>query len=233
LSIDAVAGLEADRLWLGRISTADRLADVLRTRITEGYFAPGARLSEEAIGGALGVSRNTLREAFRLLTHERLLVHKLNRGVFVRVLTAEDVADLYRLRKIVECGVVREVTAPPGDRLALAEDAVAAGEEAARRQAWLDLGAADIQFHQGIANLAGSPRVDELMRGLLAELRLVFQVITDPQPFHVPYLGRNVEILAALKRGKGAEAERLLAAYLDDAEQHLVTVYRTSAGKDP
>jgi DNA-binding GntR family transcriptional regulator len=233
VSIDAVPGLEADRLLLGRISTADRLADVLRTRITEGYFEPGARLSEEAIGGALGVSRNTLREAFRLLTHERLLVHKLNRGVFVRVLTAEDVADLYRLRKIVECGVVRELTTPPRDRLAPAEDAVAAGEEAAQRQAWRELGTADIRFHQGIATLAGSPRVDELMRGLLAELRLVFHVMKDPQPFHEPYLGRNREILAALRRGKGAEAERLLAAYLDDAENQLVTAYRTIEAQTP
>jgi DNA-binding GntR family transcriptional regulator len=228
LGIDPVAELEADRLLLSRISTADRLADVLRTRITEGYFAPGARLSEEAIGGALGVSRNTLREAFRLLTHERLLVHQLNRGVFVRVLTAEDVADLYRLRKIVECAVVREVNAPPGDRLARAE---AAGEEAARRRAWRELGTADIHFHQGIATLAGSPRVDELMRGLLAELRLVFHVMQDPQPFHEPYLGRNREILAALRRGEGAEAEGLLAAYLDDAERQLVTAYHAATGQ--
>ncbi len=42
--------------------------DILRSRISEGYFPPGTRLSEDSIGGALGVSRNTLREAFRLLT---------------------------------------------------------------------------------------------------------------------------------------------------------------------
>ena len=60
-----VAGLERDRALLGRASTAERVADILRDRITEGYVPPGARLSEESIGGALGVSRNTLREAFR------------------------------------------------------------------------------------------------------------------------------------------------------------------------
>ena len=73
--------LAADRRLLGRTSTVERLADILRSRITEGYFKPGDRLPEDSIGKALEVSRNTLREAFRLLTHERLLVHELNRGV--------------------------------------------------------------------------------------------------------------------------------------------------------
>ena len=72
---DWLQELRAEAPRLGRASTAGRVADVLRTRITEGSLAPGTRLSEEDIGAALGVSRNTLREAFRLLGHERLLVH--------------------------------------------------------------------------------------------------------------------------------------------------------------
>ena len=76
--------LRGDRDLLGRSSTADRVAELLRTHIAEGHLLPGARLPEDAIGQALGVSRNTLREAFRLLTHEKLLSHALNRGVFVR-----------------------------------------------------------------------------------------------------------------------------------------------------
>jgi DNA-binding GntR family transcriptional regulator len=227
--VDPFAGLEADRSLLDRASTADRLADLLRTRITEGHIRPGTRLSEEAIGGALKVSRNTLREAFRLLTHERLLVHELNRGVFVRQLAVEDVADLYRVRRIIECSVVREITSPPGERLAPVEVAVVAGEDAARRQSWRELGTANIHFHQAISALAGSARVDDLMRGLLAELRLVFHVMTDPQRFHEPYLTRNREILTALEKGDGTGAEQLLASYLGDAERQLADAYRTKS----
>jgi DNA-binding GntR family transcriptional regulator len=115
--------LQAERPRLDRASTAGRVADVLRTRITEGSLAPGTRLSEEDIGTALGVSRNTLREAFRLLGHERLLVHQFNRGVFVRKLTVEDVRDLYQLRRILECGAVRRAA----ERFSPAADRSAAG----------------------------------------------------------------------------------------------------------
>jgi DNA-binding GntR family transcriptional regulator len=217
-------GLVADRVLLGRTSTAERVAGILRTRVSAGYFAPGARLAEEDITEALGISRNTLREAFRLLTHERLLEHKLNRGVFVRVLDVADVLDLYRVRKHVECSVARTVTDPPAN-LARIADAVRQGELSLGEQDWRGLGTANIRFHQEVVAVAESPRLDELMRGVLAELRLVFHVMANPRWFHEPYLSRNRDILAALERGNGVEAEQLLAKYLDDAERQLVEAY--------
>jgi DNA-binding GntR family transcriptional regulator len=217
-------GLVADRALLGRTSTAERVAGILRTRVSAGYFPPGTRLAEEDITEALGISRNTLREAFRLLTHERLLEHKLNRGVFVRVLDMADVLDLYRVRKHVECSVARTVTEPPANLAGIA-DAVRQGELSLGEQDWRGLGTANIRFHQEIVAVAESPRLDELMRGVLAELRLVFHVMANPRWFHEPYLSRNRDILAALGRGNGVEAEQLLAKYLDDAERQLVEAY--------
>ncbi|MFE0381889.1 GntR family transcriptional regulator [Streptomyces inhibens] len=225
-----VSGLERDRALLGRSSTAERVADILRDRITEGYFPPGARLSEESIGGALGVSRNTLREAFRLLTHERLLVHELNRGVFVRVVTVEDLDDIYRVRTLVECAAVRGLGEGPYDArttegIAAIEAAVRAGEAASDDREWQDISTANIRFHQGIVALAGSPRTDELMRGVLAELRLVFHVMADPRRFYAPYLIRNRQIVEALQAGDAAEAEQLLLSYLEDSRRQLSGAY--------
>ncbi|MFE1500666.1 GntR family transcriptional regulator, partial [Streptomyces albidoflavus] len=201
--------LSDDRALLGRTSTAERLADILRTRIAEGCFPPGTRLSEDGIGGALGVSRNTLREAFRLLTRERLLVHELNRGVFVRVLTVDDVDDIHRTRRLVECAVVRGLGQPPYvlDDL---HDAVVQGETAARAGDWQGVSTANIHFHRELVALAGSARTDELMRGVLAELRLAFHVVDDPRALHEPYLARNREILDALRAGERTTAEALL-----------------------
>ncbi|MEU7227062.1 GntR family transcriptional regulator [Streptomyces chrestomyceticus] len=219
-----VSELAGDRVLLGRSSTAERVADILRDRITEGYFPPGARLSEESIGGALGVSRNTLREAFRLLTHERLLVHQLNRGVFVRIVTVADLDDIYRVRTLVECAAVRSLGEPPHPVGAM-EAAVVAGETAFEERAWRDLGTANLRFHQAVAGLAGSPRTDELMRGVLAELRLVFHVMDDPRRFHAPYLTRNRQILEELQAGDGAAAELLLESYLEDSRVQLSGAY--------
>jgi DNA-binding GntR family transcriptional regulator len=216
--------LAADRTQLERVSTVERVADVLRTRITVGDLPPGTRLSEEAIGAALGVSRNTLREAFRLLTHERLLVHDLNRGVFVRTLSKQDVADLYRLRKVVECGALRYARVGDDD-LKRVHQVVDEAEQAAADQDWVAVGTHNLRFHQALCGLAGSPRVVDMMRGVLAELRLVFHVMGDPRSFHEPYIARNREILHAVGTQDRDQAERLLSDYLDNAEQQITRAY--------
>ncbi|WP_250403485.1 GntR family transcriptional regulator [Streptomyces cellostaticus] len=228
---EQLTGLAGDRALLGRTSTAERVADILRSRVAEGFFPPGARLSEDAIGGALGVSRNTLREAFRLLTHERLLVHELNRGVFVRVLTAEDVEDIYRVRALVECAVVRGLGEPPYALDGLAA-AVAEGRLATHEDDWKALGTANIHFHRELVALAGSERTDELMRGVFAELRLAFHVVDHPRRLHEPYLARNRQILQALRAGDPREAERLLGTYLADSRERVVEAYRHRVGED-
>jgi DNA-binding GntR family transcriptional regulator len=228
---EQMAGLADDRALLGRTSTAERVSDILRSRIAEGYFPPGTRLSEDSIGGALGVSRNTLREAFRLLTHERLLVHELNRGVFVRVLSVEDVEDIYRTRRLVECAVVRGLGEPPYTLEQLAA-AVTEGQSASVEDDWKGVGTANIHFHRELVALAGSARTDELMRSVFAELRLAFHLVDNPKALHEPYLQRNRLILQALQAGDAAEAERLLAVYLDDSLERVVDAYRKRVGED-
>ncbi|MFF8995371.1 GntR family transcriptional regulator [Streptomyces sp. NPDC014983] len=228
---EQLAGLADDRALLGRTSTAERVSDILRSRVADGYFPPGTRLSEDSIGGALGVSRNTLREAFRLLTHERLLVHELNRGVFVRVLSVEDVEDIYRTRALVECAVVRGLGEPPYPLRGMAE-AVAGGEAAAAEDDWKAVGTANIHFHRELVALARSERTDELMRSVFAELRLAFHLVDDPRRLHEPYLARNRRILRALEAGERAGAEGLLETYLADSLERVVEVYRRRVGEE-
>ncbi|HEV7628704.1 MAG TPA: GntR family transcriptional regulator [Streptomyces sp.] len=242
--------LADDRALLGRASTAERVADVLRTRIAEGFFPPGTRLSEGSIGGALGISRNTLRESFRLLTHERLLTHQLNKGVFVRVLTVDEVLDIYRMRKLIECGVIRGLAAQSSGARACAPGAlgapdgldglvgldelvgldglgatVAAGQAAAQDRRWADVATANIHFHHELVALGRSPRTDEVMRSVLAELRLTFHVMDSPRRLHEPYLARNQEILETLRSGDTDKAERMLGQYLDDSRDQIVAAY--------
>lgn len=213
--------LAGDRAEMARSSASERVAAALRTRIIDGSLCPGTQLSEQAIGRALGVSRNTLREAFHLLSHDRLVVHELNRGVFVRRLDADDLRELYRFRRLVETAALRQA-APGRADLAELRAAVADGERAAAAQDWQALGSANMRFHRGLAALAGSRRLDEVMEQVLAEMRLVFSEMADPEGFHGPYLAHNQELVALLEAGRADDAERSLIAYLDRAEEQLL-----------
>lgn len=226
--MDAVA---EDACLLDRSSTAERVADILRRRITEGSLRPGARLPEEQLVEVLRVSRNTLREAFRLLSHEGLLVHQLHRGVFVPELDEDDLVDLYRLRRTIECEAVRGFSALDAPRFRPLEDDVMTAEAAAERGDWVAVGTANMRFHQHLVGLVGSRRTDELTARLLAELRLAFHAAESPQRLHEPYVGRNRALLGLLRDGEFERAAKELEDYLEDSRAELLDAVRNRARK--
>src|SRR5680860_1517223 len=80
---DILAELRLQREGARHAETGVWVASVLRERIAAGQLSPGTKLSEEALGEALGVSRNTLREAFSALAAEHVVTRIPNRGVYV------------------------------------------------------------------------------------------------------------------------------------------------------
>jgi DNA-binding GntR family transcriptional regulator len=201
--------------------TASRVADSLRAQIVSGDLKPGTRLSEERVRKVHGVSRSTLREAYQRLIRERLLVHELSRGVFVRRLSREDVADLYKIRRIIECAAVRSIRVLTPAGLRRLSAAISDGNAAAEELRWDAVAAASIRFHEALVALADSERLDSMMSGVLAEFRLAYADMSDTQIFHAAYLDRNREIAEALRSGNIEEAAVLLESYLTDSEAAL------------
>lgn len=203
-------------------TTPQRAADVLRDRVLAGQLRPGAQVTELELSTAFGISRNTLREAFQILIGERLLVREPHRGVFVRVLTADDVRDIYAFRRLVECAAL--LRPAHGAGLEQMRDAVREGRAGSAARDWPSVGTADVRFHLGVIAVAGSRRLDRSVRGLFAELRLAFHLVPDPQALHEPFLELNGRLLGLVEDGAGAQAAALLERYLDDAESVVVRV---------
>ncbi len=221
----AVDSLSRVRHQVARTSTAERVADAVREEVVEGRLRPGSRLTEQRLCSALGVSRNTVREAMSQLVAERVLVREPNRGVFVARPDRAAVCDLYRARRIIEPAAVRAGEAVDGPRLAAVRRAVDEGHRAAADGRWDDLASANQHFHRALVALAGSPRLDQQMALLLAETRLVFHGMPGIREFHEPYLGRNAQICALIEAGHRAAAADAVAEYLRVAEEHLLAEY--------
>jgi len=204
---------------------AERVAALLRESLIDGAYPPGQRLSEERLCEELGVSRNTLREAFRLLVRDRLLVHQMHRGVFVTLPTSEDVRDLFKARRVLELPALRGAVRPTEEAVRAVGSAVDEGEAARSRREWKRMGTANMRFHQALAGLAGSARVNEFMNQVLAETRLVFHVMDAPREFHAPYLDWNRRIHTLLASDDVGGAADELATYLDTSENQLVTAF--------
>ncbi|MFI9488197.1 GntR family transcriptional regulator [Promicromonospora sp. NPDC052451] len=202
------------------VDRAERSADAIRELIVSGRLAPGQRLSEQSVSETLDVSRNTLREAFRILVHEGLLVRRPNAGVAVARPTFADVVDIYRVRRLIEVPVLAAGDpAHPGARTM--RDAVDAALAARLGGDWRDIAAANMRFHAGIVALAGSPRLDRVHANLSAELRLSFGLLGDNGAFFDGFVDRNAGLLRRFLAGDAAGAADDLNRYLTDSERML------------
>ena len=95
---------------------------------------------------------------------------------------------------------------------------VAEAESLARDDLWLEVGTANLRFHEVIVGIHRSARITEVFRQLMTELRLGFLAVTDPAAFHGAFLTRNRAIHEHMAEGRLDDARAELAAYLDDAE---------------
>ncbi|GAA1768430.1 GntR family transcriptional regulator [Kocuria aegyptia] len=196
-------------------------AEVLRRGITASRLRPGTKLSEAQVSRVLGISRNTLREAFAALVEENLLVRIPHRGVFVAFPGADEVREVYRVRLALETSALR--WAQPGPQPEL-HAAVEEGRTARGRGDVAGMAEANQRFHRAVVGLAGSARQDELMARILAEMRLVFFSMREAPSFHEPWIERNARILELFESGRREEAAAEMEDYLRASREQLLDV---------
>lgn len=203
-------------------STTDRVVEVLRTRILEGGLSPGAALREVPVAAELDVSRNTLREALRLLASEGLVTQAPNRGASVSTVTAPEVRDIYRTRRALEVQAATESAVADADRFAAMNAAVIAKERAEQARRWREAGTASLRFHQALIGVLGSRRLNDFFRTVLAQLRLAWAASCDEEQFQRGWAARDRELYELLCQGRRTQSVGVLLIYLEDSERQVL-----------
>lgn len=202
----------------------EKVTQEIRRMLVEGELQPGQRLSEAALSDDLAISRNTLREAFRVLTQEGLLRHEPNRGVFVATPSMASIIDIYRVRRFIECQALAQAW-PGHPAIQHLAEAIAAARNCREAQDWLGVGTANMTFHAAIVELADSERLNTFFGHLLAELRLAFGLLRDAEFLHAPYIDMNDQILQLIESGQGQQAAQAMENYLVQSERTLLAAW--------
>jgi DNA-binding GntR family transcriptional regulator len=211
-------------------TTAERTADRVRELIFQGRFSPGVGLPETMFANAFQVSRNTVREAFRVLINENLLSYEMHRGVFVRQLNEADIRDIYASRRNVELPALLAAEPRPAALAGLTR-AVEEAERLAAAGDWRAVGTANLRFHEELVALLGSPRRSRFFHALMTELRLGFCALADFQALHEPYAGWNRRIRDLLAAGEHEHARDELERYLNQAEEQIALAVGEAAAQ--
>lgn len=71
-----------------------------------GTFKANQKLNENELADNLGISRPPIREAFRILENEHLVVNVPRKGTYVADISIEDLEGLYQVRVMIESYVI-------------------------------------------------------------------------------------------------------------------------------
>src|ERR1700719_4944406 len=86
-----------------------RAATLIRGMVFDGILLPGEKIRQVELAERIGVSRSPLREALRTLESEGVVTYEINRGYVVARLDDEDLAQIHRMRTLLEDELLRTV----------------------------------------------------------------------------------------------------------------------------
>lgn len=87
--------------WLEQLSTGEQIAFDLRYKIIANHLKDGEKLSENTLAQMYEVSRSPIRDALKLLAHDKLI--RLERmGAVITALSESDIRELYDMRLMIE-----------------------------------------------------------------------------------------------------------------------------------
>lgn len=87
----------------------ERCLKAIRQMIIDGELLPGQKVHQAELAAQLNLSRIPVREALSTLQAEGVLVHKPNTGFTVSRFSAEDLSEIYLMRRLLETEIIRSI----------------------------------------------------------------------------------------------------------------------------
>ena len=166
-----------------RRSLAEDAAERIREEILSGGLRQGERLVEARIAEQLGISRGPLREAFKVLRAEGLVVDVPNRGTFVVRLSPTDVREIFDLRAAIETRAAKTLAQRAGEtevhELRRLLDRLEAAAENGDVRA---VARADLAFHEAVCRLSGNRRLHAVFTRDVPTMQALIKI--DDQLYH-------------------------------------------------
>jgi DNA-binding GntR family transcriptional regulator len=151
--------------------------DKLRDAIVSGRLESGEHLKESLIAEQMSVSRIPVREAFRQLEQEGLIISIPNQGSFVKVFDEKDIREIFTLRGALEslaCELVLSNGLLQPEDMEHLEDYVHLQREAIDARDFDRLTQLDMDFHEFICRKSESERLLKTWRSLRTQVQVLF-----------------------------------------------------------
>jgi DNA-binding GntR family transcriptional regulator len=190
----------------------------LRRLILAGELTPGERLVEDRLAERLGVSRNPVREAIRVLAAEGFVEVTPRRGAAVSRLPPEEAEELFDVRLALESLTARlsarKVTPASAARLRGVLESARVAVDEGRLDQVADLNTA---FHAAVAETAGNAYLSLVVGPMLRRAQWVFQQTAKHRAPHS--WTEHLSLYEAIAEGDESAAEARAIAHVEAARR--------------
>lgn len=202
-------------------SLGEQLAASLRLQIVNGELEPETHLVEDSLAEQNGVSRGPVRDAFRILSSEGLIVDR-RRGFFVKPFTADDVDELYSLRYAIEslaCSLAVSEADPKDwqDARAYVREMAAHAD----RKDWHGFAVSDLAFHGEFYRLSGHQRLQSLWAQYRPTFGALLEVTTAQDIDLRPSAEDHESLLVLAEGGRDTDLAAALQIHLEGSRNRM------------
>ena len=201
-------------------TTPDVIAETLREEILRGSVAPGQALRQEELAERFGVSRLPVRDALLRLEAQGLVHVYPNRGAFVISLSADEVAEIFEMRILLEGDIIeRAVPRMTAEHWRRIDAAHAEATRTAGGPEWIE---GDWRFHRTLYEAAERPRQLATIENLRSTVAR-YSAGHDALPARTPeWLADHDAILEACRARAAVAAKQRLVQHLKRALAHVL-----------
>ncbi|SIN83827.1 GntR family transcriptional regulator [Vannielia litorea] len=197
--------------------------------LMQGVFRPGRLVTQNDICEATGSTITAVREALKRLEGEGIVELIAKKGVILHEITADEVREIYQLRKLIEVPAVRSYALDhdPAEvetlRRKTREVMGAPMDTPEQRQALVQRRTKlDWDLHQTFLSALRSTLIDDIFRNLETRQMLVRLQLPPRYLSHGEAFAEHLEILDAIDEQLPEKAAELLERHLDTAQQRFL-----------
>jgi DNA-binding GntR family transcriptional regulator len=195
----------------------------LKSRIIDNLINPGEPLNEGVLSKELKISKTPIREAMQQLEKEGFVESIPAKGAFVSMISFQDIRELFEIREVLECEVIRRAAlkADP-ERVGAIRERFVASENSSKNAPAGHFKSGD-EIHAFIFETFGNKRLREIYKRLqdhIVRSRIHFFNQT-PSGRSEEAFREHLEILDALRAQDPVRAEKAVRDHLQNSLEYV------------
>ncbi|MBN2210026.1 MAG: GntR family transcriptional regulator [Sedimentisphaerales bacterium] len=209
-------------------SLSEKVYQQLFRSLAAGKLHPGQKITESNIAKMMGISRAPVREAFKRLAKERLIVLVPRSGCYIAELSEKEIKEIYEIRMRLECMALEyafdKLHSSPKPLIQLLKEFTCCmgktDEGLIRNEVRLDT-----RLHDLIAVQSGCPNLQEMLENLRTRIEVLRHQTTATGIHAAEALKEHINILQAVKDGNKRPALKYLREHIEHTKNNVLSQF--------